>query len=259
MDQDTEVRAFVRRVYGVRGSWRLHRAALGWDLLRAPANLALAPAFLIVKLLAGLARLVRLRGLAQWLGTRNLMLETAVARGVGREVEALVSRLRPGAEPALRRVAVTDYVGIRSAVAEMTTMLVLVALGIILFHSVTPGVVSLAGPLAEARAYGQAVERFPLGPWLGRAWYGVFPVSLGFWELFATALVLAIAASVVTSFAGLVADPVQVLTGTHRRRLVRLLARIDRAEVEGGIAREHLAARLGDVSDLVLTLWRSLR
>ncbi|MBV7407685.1 DUF6635 family protein [Maritimibacter sp. DP1N21-5] len=259
MDRHREIATFVREVFGVRGTLRLHRAAFGWDLLRAPANLLLAPVFLIVKLLAGLARLLRFPRHAVWLGSRRVILETAVARAVGDKVEAFLARQMPEADPAVVRRAVADYVGVRSAVAEITTMIVLVALGLVFFHAVTPGVISLAGPLAEARAYGQAVDRFPLGPWLGRGWYALFPVSLGFWQVAGTALVLAVGASLVTTFAGVIADPVQVATGTHRRRIGRLMARIARAEAGAGLAREHLAARAGDLSDLALTLWRSLR
>ena len=51
----------------------------------------------------------------------------------------------------------------------------------------------------------------------------------------------------------------QVWTGTHRRRILRLLDRLDRAEDAPGIEREHLLARAGDLSDAVLMLWRNLR
>ena len=36
--REAEVRRFVRHRFGLRGTLRLHRAALGWDLLRAPVN-----------------------------------------------------------------------------------------------------------------------------------------------------------------------------------------------------------------------------
>ena len=68
-----------------------------------------------------------------------------------------------------------------------------------------------------------------------------------------------VASAFVTTFAGLVADPVQVATGTHRRRLERLFRRLaDRAGPEG-LAREHVAARLGDIGDLAFNLIRFLR
>ena len=74
-------------------------------------------------------------------------------------------------------------------------------------------------------------------------------------------MVLAVLASLATTFAGLIADPVQLALGTHRRRLMRMLARLDRADAQpsAGLAREHVLARLGDVFDAaisVLRVWR---
>ncbi|MBV8504788.1 MAG: hypothetical protein JOZ11_03120, partial [Alphaproteobacteria bacterium] len=50
------IEAFVDRHFSFAGSLALHRRALGWDLLRAPANLFLAGPALAVKLLAWAAR-----------------------------------------------------------------------------------------------------------------------------------------------------------------------------------------------------------
>jgi hypothetical protein len=67
-------------------------------------------------------------------------------------------------------------------------------------------------------------------------------------------------ASVVTTFAGVIADPIQVLTGTHRRRLLSLISRLEvNQRPNSGLATEHITARLADVTDMVLNLWRILR
>ena len=84
--------AFVDRHYSFRGALRVHGQAFGWDLLRAPANLALALPQLAL-LSAGLAgrtaarrldvrRAVRVERLAHWLTHRNLFLRTDVAAEV---------------------------------------------------------------------------------------------------------------------------------------------------------------------------------
>ena len=100
---------------------------------------------------------------------------------------------------------------------------------------------------------------FALGDTLGRAWYWAFPVELSPLYVIATGVMLAVAGSLVTTFAGLVADPLQVATGTHRRRILRLLDRLDRAQPGPGLEREHLLARAGDLSDAALMIWRNLR
>src|SRR5215470_4829806 len=74
--------AFVDRHFTLSGSLALHRRALGWDLLRAPANLFLAGPALGVKLTAWAARRCGMAGTASWLGGRRLLLQTAVSRQI---------------------------------------------------------------------------------------------------------------------------------------------------------------------------------
>jgi hypothetical protein len=251
------VRAFVRQRFGLRGTLRLHRAAVGADLLRAPVNVVLAPVFLLVKILARVARLVRMPRVAGWLARREVFLTTAVSRAVREQVTAFVASVTDAPRDRVAR-AVADYAATRNAVAEIVTTLVVLLAGVVLFHAVTPGVISLAGPLAEAQAARRAAEGFWLGQGAGRLYYGVFPVHLPVWQVVLTGAGLAMAGSVVTTFAGVIADPVQVATGVHRRRLMRLIARVQAGAGEG-LAREHVIARTGDLSDMALSLWRMLR
>ena len=74
-----------------------------------------------------------------------------------------------------------------------------------------------------------------------------------------TGLALMLGASVVTTFAGVIADPVQVMLGLHRRRLLRMIERLDRGRPPPGIGEEQLLARLGDLGDGAAALWRWLR
>lgn len=263
LSRKAALKRFVRTSYGPAGTLSLHRAALGADLVRAPLNLVLAPVFILTRLAALAAKALGREKGAHWLASRKVLLDTKVARTAAERTSAFIAELDAGGlgprapEAAVTR-AVDNYVSTRSAVAEIVTMLVFLAAGLTLFHRATPGLVSLAGPVAELRALGQAIDRFPLGPFLGRVYYDVFPVALPLWQVVLTGLALALVSALVTSFAGLIADPVQVVTGSHRRRLERLIARLEQGQ-DGGLAREHLAARVGDLSDLALSLWRMLR
>jgi len=262
--RETEVRRFVRARYGLRGTLALHRHALGLDLLRAPVNVTLSPLFLLSRLGAALLRRIGARRAGDWLGQRRIFLKSDVAQRIEADLAGFVAELAeqglaPPAAPETVARAVSDYAETRNAVAEITTSLLVMGAGLLLFHRATPGVFSLVEPVAHLRAQTQAIENFALGSWAGRMWYGAFPRQLSGTELLLTGTILAMLASVVTTFAGLVADPVQTWTGTHRRRLLRLLQRLDRAEAAPGLEREHVLARLGDLSDAALSLWRSLR
>jgi len=258
------VSRFVRARYGPRGTLRLHRAALGWDLLRAPVNVMLSPVFLLTRLGGWALPRLGLRRAGAWLSTRRVFLPSDMGRVIQADPEGLVADpdaqgIGPAAPPAITRQAAAALAETRNAVSEITTSVIVLASGWLLFNRATPGVISLAGPLAEMRAHSTAVGDFLLGERLGRAWYWAFPVELSPWEVILTGLALAVIGSLVTTFAGLVADPLQVATGTHRRRILRLLDRLDRAQPGPSLEREHLLARAGDLSDALLMIWRNLR
>ncbi|MEM9031251.1 MAG: DUF6635 family protein [Pseudomonadota bacterium] len=258
-DQHARIDAFVARHFGLRGTWGLHRHALGWDLLRAPANVALAPVFLVVRLLALLVSLAGLKRSGRWLADRRILLRSSVARVVAAVVrEELIADLAPLSARQSRLVE--DYAAVRSAVSEILTTALVLVLGAALFRIATPGVISLAPVLTEYAARSAALAEFPLGRRLGGLWYGVFPIELPIWYIVLVGFGLAMVASLVTTFAGLLADPVQAALGIHRRRLLRLLSQINSQRDEApGLAREHVLARLADITDAGLSLLRIFR
>jgi len=262
--RENEVRRFVRERYGLRGTLRLHRAAIGGDLLRAPVNVTLAPVFLLLRVIAMLLRLVGARRASAWLASRHVFLTTDVARQIGTDVSGLVERLEivgaaPRAPAPMIQSAISGYSETRNAVSEITTSILVLVTGYLLFYQPTLGVFSLAVPVAEMRAHAHAVEGFALGRWAGGLWYGIFPSSLSTMELILTGVVLSVMASLLTTFAGIIADPIQVWTGIHQRRLLRMLARLDRRQRASGLGREHVLARLGDLGDIASSIWRALR
>lgn len=257
------VRAFVRRHFSWRGSLRMHGASLGLDLLRAPINVALAPVFLFVRIAALVLSRLRLVRAGRWLASRRILLRSDASRALERALcDDLLERRtwRGNTDPAIPARHVEDYLGIRSAVAEIATTLLVLIAGLLVFRAATPGVLSLAPLVSERAAFNAAVAGFPLGESLGRAWYGLFPADQSVWFVAGVGITLVVAGSIVTTFAGVVADPLQALLGVHQRRLLRLLARIDAAEGDDpGLAREHLLARMADVLDAAAALLRMLR
>lgn len=149
---------FVARHFTWPGTLRLHCAALGWDILRAPVNVALSPILVLTRFAAYLCRRLGGRGTADWRSRRRILLRTTVARRVevlivtdlldlpldegaaARDPSALVRailaapqfreairtrRSAAEAEALGQRIAgaLGEYAGARSAVAEMTTTL----------------------------------------------------------------------------------------------------------------------------------------
>ena len=257
----TRVDAFVRAHFGVRGSLRLHRAAIGLDLLRAPVNVALAPVFLLSRLAGIAALLLGLKRMAGWLFRQRILLKSNTARAVEAHVKAeLLGLPAQTILPGPQQQRLEDYTAVRSAVSEITTTLLVVVSGFALFHSATPGVISLTPLVSGHVAQASAIESFMLGERLGALWYSLFPARLAVWAVVAIGVGLAMAASLVATFAGIIADPVQAALGIHRRRLMRLLSALDAAErTPPSLAREHLLARAADISDAGVSLIRFLR
>jgi len=147
-------------------------------------------------------------------------------------------------------------------VADLCTAIVSVAIGAAVFRQLTFGVMSLGPALAHEAAQRHAIETFPLESWLGSLWYGVFPATPSLLATTAAMAGLALAFSVLSAFAGVVADPVQRRLGRHRRLLERLVAALGR-RLRGGdpgrfAVRDPWIARHLDVVDLFRTAWSKL-
>jgi hypothetical protein len=287
------IEAFVDRHFTLAGSLALHRRALGWDLLRAPANLFLAGPALGVKLLAWAARRGDMDGVSAWLAGRRLLLETEVAREiewlVATELLEIPCRRRDrvsyrdaiaetiladekaaalldapaGIEPDSRRrlaAAVETYLGSRTATAEIATGFVAAGLGALVVKQATPGLVTLSSALAGMIAQQMAIAAFPLGATLGGLWYSLFPATAGPGLLAATTAGVFLGGAMLAAFSGVVTDPLQRRLGLHRRRLDRLL-RILEADLCGEpgqnrLMRDHYVARLVDIFDLLALAMR---
>ena len=248
---------FVRRHFSLTGSLALHRAALGGDLWRAPVNTLLAvPAFL-VRLSACLARGVRLVRLAERLERLPLGVVTAVDRRVEALIVSELLALPIAARGSLRAHAplsrlLRRYVRTRSAMSELGVNALMLCVGAIAFEHLTPGSLSAGTAMAQALAERSALESFPLGTWAGEAYYAMFPVSWSFSDVAVAFVAIIGAVALLSTFVGILADPLQAALGIHRRRLERLVDAIERLLVRGDDdfkPKDAYFARLVDLAD----------
>jgi hypothetical protein len=287
------VQPFVDAHFSLGGTLKLHRAALGWDIARAPLNLTLAVPQIAMHLGASAAGALGATRAAAVL-RRPILLRTAVAQELAwlihtellevpfaqgaREsrVDALSAAIlaqpavqdavgaalleigRHGEDPAFRArlAAALDTYGLsRSAAAEITTGLMNLGAGAVAVNKVTPGAATLGPALAGIMAHQTAVSAFPLGAWLGSAWYGFFPVLPSAGLVAATTGGLMVVATTFAAFAGVVSDPIQRALGLHRIRLMRMIDGLERQFFDPGAAgfavHDHYVARLLDVFDIL--------
>lgn len=261
------VTPFVDRYFSLNGSLRLHRTAIGWDVIRAPVNLSLAVPQAALLLAASTARRLGASRAERALRDRNLLLPTAVAReliwAIHTELlelpfqdrnrvatrDALAetiladprieAALHPaiaaigehGSDPRMRRrleSALLRYTGSRSAAAEIATSLLNIGAGAAALHQLTPGALSLGPALAASLAQHSAVTSFSLGSGLGSLWFGLFPAAPSMTLIAGLTGGLLAAASVAAAFAGIITDPVQRRLGLHQQRLHRMLDTLER-------------------------------
>lgn len=259
--------AFTDRNFSLGGSLRLHRHAVGWDILRAPANVALSVPQVGLKIGAAAARAAGWTRVGEAMGSRNLFLRTAVARELrwriltdllrqpfadgervstrdalaeailGRpEVKALIATAAETAaarqeDPAFRArldAALVEYAGTRAAAAEITTGLIALGTGAVAFHQATPGMIALGPALAASLAQSAAIASFPLGAGAGGIWYGLFPAQASPLLVSGSVAGLFGIAALTATFAGVISDPVQRQLGLHQRRLTALIGAIEK-------------------------------
>ena len=265
--------AFADRHFSLAGSLAIHRKALGWDVLKAPANVALAVPYIGTKLAAGIAGRLGAKRLSRFFGSRRILLETAV----GREIEWLVltellelpfrQRYRISRKDALAETIlaspqvqsvltetleaighradhpmfrkqleqmVVTYTNTRAAAAEITSTLITMAAGAAALKQVTPGAMVLGPALASVIAYQAAVASFPFGTTLGGIWYSFFPVAVSPGLIASSTGAVMAAGAAVAAFSGIIADPLQRRLGLHRRRLLRLIDALEAQFSEKG-------------------------
>jgi hypothetical protein len=292
------VKPFIDRHFSLGGSLRLHRRALGWDMLKAPANLFLGLPHSALQLTGAGAAALGARRIGAKLRRRSLLLETNVARelarliqtellelpwnGAGRDALAeeilndttiettLLCLLAPaGARAddagfrARLEADLANYVASRPAASELAVAMISLGTGALAFERLTPGALTLGPVLAGTLAQNIAIANFPLGTTIGSIWYGLFPVSAP--VAFSVGITggLMAGAAVFAAFAGVLADPLQRRLGLHERRLHRLIDALERQWTEpdgpGLTLRDHYVARLVDLLDVAAAAWRVAR
>jgi hypothetical protein len=271
-DRHARVDDFVARSFGVKGSASIHKRALGWDILKAPVNLAMAVPSVGLKLAAAGAKTIGAHRTSAWLGSRKLLMDTAVGQEIQwriitdllelpcqlgerrSEKDALQETIlampqienalrltlselaRHGNEPGFRdklEEAMLTYAGTRAAASEITTSLLALSTGAAVLHQTTPGVISLGPALAAALAHHAAVASFPLGATAGGLWFGIFPAAVSPLLLVGVTGGLLAVGAVAAAFAGMIADPLQRKLGIHQRRLHRLIDTLEQQFCDG--------------------------
>lgn len=285
------VPVFIRQHFMLPGAVATNRVAWGWDLLRAPLNLFWAPIYALICLLRfGLAQAFpRSRALGKCIELLSRvpsglttqvqihianLIKSDLLGGDGQsrqlddyileELRALYNAQSPNGltdqqlnrtlEPLISE-ALDQYQVTRTASADITNSLSCTLLGAFTFQKFTPGGMGIAFIVASLVSKTVAAREFIFGETLGTIYFSVFPPepSLGL-----IAAIMAIVMAILAAFAalsGVIIDPIQAITGLHRRRLTKMLNDLKKDllnETHGSFRpKDQFVARLMDSFDMV--------
>lgn len=280
---------FCRRTFGPRGAVAVHKHAIGRDLLRAPANVAMAVPRVLGQAGARALRKAGAKRAAARLAFTPKHLTTDVQREVARRVRTELLRLpaedaaadgdalaeailrQPAIAAALNHAlhgvadriddaetrdrltaALTSYAETRGAATEVAANMATAAVGAALYNQLTPGAASLAVPLAHSLAGAVAASSFPLGKTLGALYYAVIPAGATTALTVGTAAGVLAATAPVAAFGGLVTDPIQQVLGLHQRRLNKLIDEVEVALLgDDPAAKQYVDGYVARVFDLI--------
>ena len=296
-----KVPRFARENFSFPGALALHRKAIGSDIYKAPINVIWLPPYTALKASYALLKKVGLQKFSSgierlpagfstdvqkeltWRIFTDL-LEIPYVQGKRKankdalfeeilnqpeissffisELSKIYSKSKnPGFRSALEKNLV-EYSKSRTAASDLANSLISLSAGAAVFHKITPGALSAGGALAATFAQQTAISNFVFGPSLGALYYSVFPASASPALLMAsTGAILAVLA-VLSSFSGIITDPIQYKIGIHGRRLNRLIDSLEK-ELKGlgdsrFTIRDQYIARVFDLFDLIMKAARTV-
>jgi hypothetical protein len=285
---------FVKKNFSFKGTLKLHRKVIGRDLYKAPLNVLWSVPCLLVKISSKIFKKMGKKKVSQlltdipqgfqtdlqeeikWLlytellelpyeQSGRLFLKDALFASIlgQREISDLIETYlyeiknkshKPNFRPALER-NLKEYVSSRVAVSDIASNIITMATSYFTFNQAAPGAFTAGNLAAVTIAQQIAISNFWLGAKLGALYYSIFPAVPSAGLLIASTGALITALALITSFIGIITDPVQTKLGIHKRRLVKFINML-RLELKGGgkseyYVKDHYLARVFDIIDLL--------
>jgi hypothetical protein len=288
-----KVPGFVKGHFSFKGAIRLNRKAFGSDLYKVPLNVAWTIPYITLRASSSLMKRMGLKKVPTHVERLPVGFETKVQKEINwliftelleipytqgkrrSEKDALLEKILnqpeisslfigelskiyskskdPRFRPALEK-NLMEYSRTRIAASELAGNIISLSAGASVFGKMTPGALTVGGGLAAAFAQQTAISNFILGPTVGSLYYGVFPASASMGLVIASTGAVMAALATLTSFSGIITDPIQYKLGLHEKRLNKVIDCLDR-ELKGlGDSklkiRDQYVARIFDLVDL---------
>ncbi len=295
-----KVPAFVAEHFSFKGALKLHRKALGKDLYRAPLNIFWLVPLTVVKVCSLILNKAGAGKIARRLETLPSGFQTDVQQEINWLIytellelpyqqdsrtstkDALLTAILQDSELAsiideyltkihnkttasdFRRTLeknLQEYGNSRTAAAELAGNIITLSSSYAAFHKAMPGAITSGSATAVVIAEKIAIAKFWLGPTLGAWYYGLFPIAASTGLVIAATGALMAGLALITTFTGIITDPLQAKLGLHQKRLYKFINALG-DEMSGDTQaqykiKEQYIARVFDILDLLITAVRS--
>lgn len=295
-----KVPAFVEKYFSFKGALKLHRKALGKDLYRAPLNILWLVPLAIVKVCSlilnktGAGKIaLRLDALPagfqtdvqqeiNWLIYTELLelpyqqdsrtsakdaLLTAILQDseLARIIDRYLIQIhKKSTAPEFRQTLeknLQEYANSRTAAAELAGNIITLSSSYVAFNKAMPGALTSGSATAAVIAEKIAIAKFWLGPTLGAWYYGLFPIAASTGLVIAATGTIMAGLALITTFTGIITDPLQAKLGLHQKRLYKFIDALG-DEMIGDTQtqykiKEQYISRVFDIIDLLITAVRS--
>jgi hypothetical protein len=296
----TKVPAFVAKHFSFQGALKLHRKALGKDLYKAPlgilwlAPLAVAKVCSLILNKAGAGKMARrldalptgfqtdVQKEINWLiytellelpyqqdsraSTKDALLTLILQESeLASVIDSYLTKIhKKSITPDFRRTLeknLQEYANSRTAAAELAGNIITLSSSYLAFHNAMPGALTSGSATAAVITEKIAIAKFWLGPTLGAWYYGLFPVAASTGLVIAATGAIMAGLALITTFTGIITDPLQAKLGLHQKRLYKFIDALG-DELSGDNQtqykiKEQYIGRVFDILDLLMTAVRS--
>jgi hypothetical protein len=258
---------FIDAYFSFKGALRLNTKAFGADLYKTPLNVAWSIPYLSLQASSSLLKKIGLKNISQRLDKIPPGLETRVQKEInwliftellelpysqdGRtshkdallaeilvhpqiknlfsvELSKIYSKSKNPEYRAALEKNLAEYAKSRTAAADLAGGIIALSAGAVAFGQMTPGSITVGSTAAAVIAQNIAVSNFIFGPAAGSLYYSLFPAAASTGLILASTGAVVLALAVLTSFSGLITDPIQSRLGIHKRRLFKLIDCVER-------------------------------
>jgi len=295
------IEPFITKHYSFSGALKIHSHALGLDVVRVPVNIIWSLINIILAILGLAAKAVGLKKISEKIKSIPPGIETDMDKQIkwlvitellelpftdGKRTsnkDALMdeilkdTKLKSFIDQELNELRclhnqpefkekidkkLAEYGATRTGSADLASNIALLISSRWALGQASYGALSAGYTVSALIAQSIAVSNFWLGTTIGSYYYAYVPVVVSLRLIIAITSLVAVVLAIISTFIGIITDPIQAKLGIHKRRLNKLIKSIQEDLEDNNSSefqlREKYIGRLFDIVDCLSMLRRTI-